>query len=488
MTAAEIRRGARSIVELPKNASVQRDFHLEAGSYRDRNGSVFYHDGEIFRGISARALANWERLIGTRFFQDFTSRGNIVQTERVGQPIAGNGSEAWAAVLKHASIPFVSYPYEWTYGMLKDAALLHLDLMLAALEEGFILKDSSAYNVQWRGAQPVFIDIPSFEVLEEGQPWVAYRQFCELFLYPLMLQAYKGTDFRPWLRGSLDGIPARSLRPLLSGRDLMRPGVMMHVVAQNALQRRYSGKERNVRGTLAQAGFDKMLIVRNVRNLRKIVARMMPAGYNTEWSDYARTHSYGDAEYEAKCAFVRDAASLHRWRCVWDLGCNAGTFSRIAAEHADYVVAMDGDWMVLEHLYQEQKVRPDRASILPLVVNLSDPSPGQGWRGMERKSLPERGRPDLTLCLALIHHVVISANIPMADFIGWLAGFDTALVIEFVGRDDEMVETLLRNKDDQYDDYRLDVFESLLADHFDVRQSRPLKGGKRSIYFALPRS
>jgi hypothetical protein len=139
-------------------------------------------------------------------------------------------------------------------------------------------------------------------------------------------------------------------------------------------------------------------------------------------------------------------------------------------------------------LYQEQKERPDRGSILPLVVNLSDPSPGQGWRGTERKSLPDRGGPDLTLCLALIHHVVISANIPMADFIRWLAGFGTALVIEFVGRDDEMVETLLRNKDDQYDDYRLDVFETLLSEHFDVRQSRPLKGGKRSIYFALPRS
>jgi ribosomal protein L11 methylase PrmA len=372
--------------------------------------------------------------------------------------------------------------------MLKDAALLHLDLMLAALDEGFILKDSSAYNVQWHGAQPVFIDIPSFEVLEAGQPWVAYRQFCELFLYPLMLQAYKGIDFRPWLRGSLDGMSAGSLRPLLSHRDLMRPGVMMHVVAQNALQRRYSGKEQNVRGTLAQAGFDKTLIVRNVRNLRKIISRMKPGGSKTVWHDYARTHSYGEAEYEAKCAFVRDAAGFRRWRRVWDLGCNSGTFSRIAAEHADYVVAMDGDWMAIEHLYQEQKERPDRGSILPLVVNLSDPSPGQGWRGTERKSLPDRGRPDLTLCLALIHHVVISSNIPIADFIRWLAGLGTALVIEFVDRDDEMVEMLLRNKDDQYDDYRLDVFETLLWEHFDVRQNRPLKGGKRSIYFALPKS
>ena len=488
MTAAGSRSGARSIVQLPRNACVGPGLNLEAGSYRDRNGSVFYQNGEVFRGISARALANWKRLIDTRFFQDFTARGSIVRTERVSQPIAGKGADAWPAVLRHAPIRFVSYPYEWTFGMLKDAALLHLDLMLAALDKGFILKDSSPYNVQWRGAQPVFIDIPSFEVLEEGQPWVGYRQFCELFLYPLMLQAYKGIDFRPWLRGSLDGISAGSLRPLLSLRDLMRPGVMMHVVAQNALQRRYSGKEQNVRKTLAQAGFNKTLIARNVQNLRAIISRMTPGGSKTAWSDYTRTHSYGEAEFETKCAFVREAAGHRRWRRVWDLGCNTGTFSRIAAEYADYVVAMDGDWMALEHLYQEQKQRPDRHSILPLVVNLSDPSPGQGWRGTERKSLPDRGGPDLTLCLALIHHVVIGANIPMPDFIRWLADFGTGLVIEFVGRDDEMVETLLRNRDDAYDDYRLDVFETLLAEHFNVRQSRALKGGRRSIYFALPRT
>jgi SAM-dependent methyltransferase len=473
--------------EPPSSTSAESAFSREPGSYRDRNSSVFYHNGEIFRGISAKALANWRRLTATRFFRDFTTRGSIVPTEMVSDPKWENPGQEWAAVLKHDLIPFVSYPYEWTFGMLKDAALLHLDLMLAAIEENFILKDSSAYNVQWHGTRPVFIDIPSFEVLEQGQPWVGYRQFCELFLYPLMLLAYKGADFRPWLRGNIDGISAASLRPLLSTRDLVRPGVMMHVVAHNAFQRSYSDGERNIRSALAEAGFDKRLIVRNVLNLRKIISRMAPAGGKTEWSDYARTHSYGEADFEAKRAFVRKAAGFHRWRRVWDLGCNTGAFSRIAAEHADYVVAMDSDWMAVEHLYQSQKEHSDGGSILPLVVNLSDPSPGLGWRGMERKPLPDRGKPDITLCLALIHHVVISANIPLADFMRWLAELGTALVIEFVGRDDEMVETLLRHKDDQYDDYRPDVFEALLSEHFEVRDSQPLKGGKRSIYFALPR-
>ena len=169
------------------------------------------------------------------------------------------------------------------------------------------------------------------------------------------------------------------------------------------------------------------------------------------------------------------------------MGCNTGTFSRIAGEHADYVVSMDGDWMAIERLYRAQQSRPDRTKILPLVVDLSDPSPSQGWRGLERKSLPERGKPELTLCLALIHHIVIGSNIPLAEFISWLAGLGTSLVIEFVGRDDEMVQRLLRNKDDQYDDYRPEIFESELAKRFEIRDRRPLKGGKREIYFAMAR-
>src|SRR6185436_10500521 len=190
------------------------------------------------------------------------TRGRIVPTERVLRATPGEAGREWAALLRHERIPFVSYRYEWTFGMLKDAALLHLDLMLAALGEGMILKDSSAYNIQWNGVEPVFIDIPSFEVLTRGEPWVGYRQFCELFLYPLMLQAYRGVDFRPWLRGMIDGIPAEAMRRLLSARDLFRPGVLLHVTAQAALQRRYAGGG-NVRGSLARAGFDKQLIVNN---------------------------------------------------------------------------------------------------------------------------------------------------------------------------------------------------------------------------------
>lgn len=456
----------------------------EPGSYRDRNGAVFYRDGRVFRYLSAQAFANWRLLEVAPFFQAFKREGHVVDTWTVDPGAEGLELGRWAGVVEHARIPFISYPYEWSFGMLKDAALLHLELMRGALSADMILKDSSAYNVQWNGVRPVFIDIPSFEPLNKGEPWVGYRQFCELFLYPLMLQAYKGVDFRPWLRGRVDGIPAEEMRALMSSRDLLRPGVLLHVAAQAALQKRYSGGGQNMRGALADAGFGKALIERNVEKLSRLVGRLEPANTKTTWADYDRTHSYDDAELNKKIDFVRRSAATRHWRLAWDLGCNTGTFSRIAAEHSDYVVAMDGDWMAIEHLYRREKGADRAKNILPLVVNLADASPSQGWRCAERKAITERGRPELTLCLALVHHIVISANIPLADFISWLAGLGTSLVIEFVGRDDEMVKTLLANKDDQYDDYHPDVFRALLSAHFDIQAEEPLKGGKRHIYFA----
>lgn len=454
----------------------------EPSSYRDRNGAIFYRGDRVFRSLSPTALENWKLLEEQNFFQDFVADGKIVGTKPAAEP-----SDGWAAALEHERVPFISYPYEWTFGMLKDAALLHLELMEAALAADMILKDSSAYNVQWSGVHPVFIDVPSFEPLRKGQPWVGYRQFCELFLYPLMLQAYKGTDFKPLLRGRIDGITADEMRGLMSARDLVRSGVLLHVMAQSALQRRYSGSTQDMRGTLAQAGFDKRLIVQNVRKLRSLVGGLKPARSKTEWSDYDKTHSYDESEFRHKAEFVQKAAASRRWRLAWDLGCNTGTFSRIAAKYADYVVSMDGDWMAIEHFYQREKADAAAKSILPLVVNLADPSPNQGWLGAERKGLAERGRPELTLCLALIHHIVISANIPLASFIGWLAGLRTAVVIEFVSREDEMVQALLANREDQYADYNPETFRQLLAERFRIEAEEPLKGGKRTIFFATPR-
>jgi hypothetical protein len=457
----------------------------ELGSFRDREGRVFYHAGAVFRGLSQHALEEWEALSATTFFRRLMTEGQIVHTERVDPsrlsevPYAGE----WAALLQHQPIPFISYPYEWSFGMLKEAALLQLDLLLAALSERMILKDATPFNLQWIGTKPTFIDIPSFEKISPGEPWVGYRQFCQMFLYPLLLQAYKQVPFHPWLRGSIDGITPEHCRNLMSFRDLLRPGVLTNVALQAKAQARHAHTQRDIKADLRVAGFNHALIEANIRRLKKLIQRLTWSYPQSIWSEYDKTNTYSDTDRERKVAFVRDVVRSRPWCLVWDLGCNTGTFSRIAAENARSVVAMDADQVTIDQFYQELHGE-GQTTILPLVSNIADPSPGLGWRGLERKSLTERGKPDLTLCLALIHHVVISANVPLKEFVDWLANLGTNVVIEFVSKADPMVQTLLRNKRDNYTDYEVNYFESCLAEAFHVARREELQSGTRTLYYA----
>jgi SAM-dependent methyltransferase len=371
--------------------------------------------------------------------------------------------------------------------MLRDAALLQLGLLRRGLEEDLILKDSTPYNVQWRGARPVFVDVGSFERFHPGEPWAAYRQFCLLFLNPLLLQAYKGVPYRPWLRGSLDGISPTDLRRVMSFRDLFRRGVLTHVALHARLERKHAESSRDVKGELKRAGFKKELVLANVRGLEKLVRRLDWEPGRTEWNQYAKTTSYTDADAVRKEGFVREVVHVRARELVWDIGCNEGRHSRIAAENSRYVVSMDADEAVVDRYYRELSAE-GTTSILPLAVNVTDPSPGLGWRGLERKALPERGRPDLVLALALVHHVAISANVPVKEFVDWLASLGSALVIEFPTREDPMVQQLLAPKrEGLHPDYELGFFERTLNEAFEVERSERLESGTRVLYYARPK-
>jgi hypothetical protein len=474
--------------ELAPEQEEARGQELEQGSFRDRDSRVFYKAGEVYRGLSTQGLREWERLSATKYFARLLEEGKVVGTERIQLEEAPDPAlaETWEAILRHHTIPFVSYPYEWSFGMLKDAALLQLEVIEAALEEDMVLKDATPYNVQWDGAAPVFIDVPSFVDLKPGEPWPGYRQFCELFLYPLMLQAYKGAPFHPWLRGSIDGITAEAFRGLMSWRDKWRPGVFLHVSLQAMLQSKHADTKKDVKKELKASGFHKELIVANVKKLTKLIGGLEWKQGQSTWSDYIDTNSYDDANRKRKADFVR-AATLDRPRdLVWDLGCNTGEYSRIAAESAGYVVSMDADHLAVERMYQALKAEQND-KILPLTVNLADSSPNLGWRGAERKDLRGRGAPSLTLALALIHHIVIGANVPLREFVDWLAGLGSDLVLEFVNKDDEMVRTLLRNKEDKYTDYEQPVLEDALSKWFDVERKETLAGETRILYYARRR-
>ena len=469
---------------LPTRSAIQ----YEPGSYRDRNGRVFYASGAVYRALSEQALHAWQTLRSKVFFGRCTGEGKLVSTEQVDPTDAPDAEVAreWAGILKHQAIPFVSYPYEWSFGMLQDAALLQLELLAAALDEDMTLKDGSAFNVQWMGAKPVFIDIPSFETLLPGEPWTGYRQFCQTCLYPLLLQAYKNVAFQPWLRGSIDGIDPEQFRNLMSVRDLLRRGVFTHVYLHAKLQRAWGQTSRNVKVELRSAGFSKALLKANTERLAGLVRDLSWKSAQSTWSDYAANNTYTETDRELKQRFVRNAVMTQPWKLVWDLGCNTGDYSRIAAENAKYVVAMDSDHLAVERLYQALKA-DGLSSILPLVSNVADTSPNLGWRGAERKALIDRGKPGLTLCLALIHHIVISANIPLKEFIDWLASLGTNLVIEFVTKEDPMVKTLLRNKQDNYSDYEQGLFERWLSEAFDIACRESLTSGTRTLYYARAR-
>jgi SAM-dependent methyltransferase len=460
------------------------DGELEPGSFRDPESRVFYAGKEVYRALSPDGLSDFEALRATGLLDD----ERVVRTEAAEDTAALRGLLVHepAGVLRHERIPFVSYPYEWTFSMLKDAALLQLDLLLSALDHDLVLKDATPYNVQFKGAKPVFVDVGSFERMREGEPWVGYRQFCMLYLYPLLLQALKGVPFQPWLRGSIEGISPPQMRGLMSFRDRFHKGVFTNVFLHAKLEARYADRPDQVKQEVKRV-FKKELFVANVRKMRKLVERLEWNPPEGVWTAYGERNSYTDDDARRKDDFVREVATSRPWKLVWDIGANNGRYSRISAERATTVVAVDADQGPVELLYRDLRQEGDE-NILTLTMNLADPSPGLGWRGLERRSMPDRGKPDLVLALALIHHVAISANVPVKEFVDWLASLGTALVIEFPTREDPMVKKLLAPKrDGLHPDYELGFFERTLSEAFDVERSERLQSGTRVLYFARPK-
>ncbi|MFI1196179.1 class I SAM-dependent methyltransferase [Micromonospora sp. NPDC020750] len=464
---------------------------VEPGSFRDPANRVFYADGEVLRGLDARAAEDWRALAASEFFPPLLAAGKVCGTE----PVAPDRFRApdgvpWAAVLRHERIPFVSHPYEWSFGMLRDAALLHLEVLRAALAAGFTTKDGSAYNLQWHGVRPVFIDVGSFEPARDGEPWAGYRQFCQTLLYPLLLTSHLGVDFQPWLRAQVDGIPPEQMRLLFTGTRRLLPGVPTHVHLHSAMQQRHAAATTSdVRAQLRTAGYSRELALAAVRRIEKLVRRLAPRHARSHWVDYQRTCTYSAGDRAAKERFV--AAALTAGPppgLVLDLGANDGRYARIAARHAGYVVAVEQDPAVVDDLYAALRAEGQRR-VLPLVMDLADPSPGGGWRGVERAAFATRARADLVLALAVVHHLAIGRNVPLDQLVDQLADACAPggrLVVEFVHPDDPMARRLLANRPPGlFPAYRPDEFARLLAGRCRIERHAELPSGTRTLYQAV---
>jgi hypothetical protein len=451
-------------------------------SFRDPDARVLQSEGaRVLRALSAGAVAARAAVEASGLLGDLVREGLLLESTPVADAAPPAG---FAAVVASPRLAFPSYPYEWSFRMLQDAALLTLDVLARALERGATLKDASAYNVLFDGARPVFVDVGSLVPHAEGEPWLAYGQFCDHFLAPLMLEAYRGVPFQPFLRGSLEGLSiGAQLAPLLGWRDALRPGVLTDVKLRALLDRRTQHATTETRRALRGASLPRRAVLANVRRMRAIVARLASRAPSV-WATYEEDAPYEAALAARKEAFVAAAgAGLDAGALVWDVGANTGRYARAVAAHAGLVVAMDADAGAVDRLYAALRGTPDARRILPLVVDVMNPSPAQGWRGAERATLGQRGAPALALHLALVHHLCLGRGVPLAAFVDLVHDTSPLAVVEFVAREDPMSQRLLATKREQHAGYDLAAFRALARGRGAIVREEPLSPTRSLLLF-----
>lgn len=418
---------------------------------------------------------------------ELVERGQLVgTTEYVGTALPSPRGTTWTKVLEHEPIPVISYPYEWPFAMLRDAAALELDVLRTALDHGLTLKDGTIYNVQFVGSRPVFIDLGSFQPFDSV--WAGYRQFCETALFPLLMHAHLGLPHQALLRGSIDCVPAEHARAVFTGRRKWKKGVFTHVVLQAAAQKRVTASSESMKAELTKSGANIDLAKATAKKLHHLVSSLEVSATRSTWSDYRTTCTYTSESAAFKRDFVEAAARQGAPKRILDLGANDGEYSVLVAPHCEQVIACDFDELVIDRLYRRLRAEGP-ANVLPLVVDLTDPSPGIGWANRERTPWQERMQPDLVLALALIHHLAIGANVPLPMVVDWMRAFGSRLVIEFVDPDDPQSKRLLANKPaGLFADYTRERFEALVAERFDVVRTAEVPGQPRKLYELAPKA
>jgi hypothetical protein len=447
---------------------------IDPGSFRDPSGHVFRRDGTVFRQVNACYRENYDALLSSGLYDALVRDGLLVSHAERG---ADGGAECYK-VIEPERIPFISYPYEWCFGQLRDAALATLAIQKTALSRGMSLKDASAFNIQFKGAAPVHIDTLSFERYVEGSPWIAYRQFCEHFLAPLALMSFRDVRCSRLLRSYLDGVPLELASRLLLRGTRFSLSIQMHIHIHARMQKRYQGaglksEARRISLFQVQALIDSLESC--VRGLKSPVPE-------SGWSGYYSMDSYSAAGFESKKSTVARFVEAARPGTVWDFGANTGVFSRIAGGTSGAVLSIDSDHDAVELNYRQCR-RDGEKGILPLWIDLMNPSGGLGWDNRERLPLKERGRPDMVIALALVHHLAIAQNVPLdmlADYFASIAG--RWLVIEFVPKADPKVRLLLGSRADIFHGYTRSGFESAFAARFKILESVDVADSTRTLY------
>lgn len=446
-------------------------------SFRDPSGFLFSRGGILYRQVNRAYADDFSRLTESGLYEKLVKAGLLIPHTELDEKPA---EPALAfKVIRPERVPFISYPYEWSFSQLKDAALATLSIQKRALKAGMSLKDASAYNIQFVNGKPILIDTLSFETYQEGKPWDAYRQFCQHFLAPLALMSHVDIRLGQLLRVYIDGIPLDLASRLLPASTRLNFGLLTHIHIHASAQTRYA--DADVKLSAPKGGVSRNAFIGLIESLEGAVKKLTwkPAG--TEWGNYYEITNYTDTAFTHKkeiiSGWLKDVAPAS----VWDLGANNGEFSRLASTLGIPTVAWDIDPSAVEQDYLRIRSEKEQ-SLLPLVLDLTNPSPALGWANEERDSLGQRGPVDMVFALALIHHLAISNNVPLTRLADFFAGLCRWLVIEWVPKTDSQVQKLLRTRKDIFDGYTREGLESAFGTRFHIRASVDVNQSERRMY------
>ncbi len=459
------------------------DDFVDSASFRDPSGHVYRIDGRIYRTVTDRGLDDFEAVRANGIYDELAAAGKVVAAEAVKGEVPEALRGKSRVILEHPALPFISYPYEWSFAALKAAALHHLEVHRAALERSVTLSDASAYNIQFIGVRPIFIDTLSFRPYRDGEYWTGHRQFCEQFLIPLLLRATFGTPHNDWYRGALEGIRTADFTRLLPWHRKLSWNVLSQLVLPTAFDN--SARRGNISvnsSALRRAKFPLAAYQSLLRRSHKWISGLEPRDKQpTTWQNYSLENSYGPEEAEAKRAFVRGFIEAEAPATVWDLGCNAGDYAEAALQSgAQYVVGWDFDQGALDAGFARARERG--LAFTPLYFDATNPAPDQGWAQEERRGMGGRGPADAVLALAFVHHLAIAKNLPLPRIARWLTGLARAGVVEFVPKNDPMVQTMLKLREDIFPDYGLERFLDCLGAHATIERMEAVNG-RQLIWF-----
>lgn len=445
---------------------------IHPASYRDNSGHIFRHEGLVYRYIHPAYILHYRKLMNSGLYEELVKKTKLIPHEELTDSSRFNITEG--IVLLPEQVPFISYPYEWSFDMWKDAALLTLHIALASLQKDMILKDATPFNIQFHHGKPVFIDTLSFEQYEAGKPWIAYRQFCECFLAPLLLMHYCHPDTARIFTLYPNGIPMDVLVSLLPKRSRWNMNTFLHV----HLQAKLSGKQKQK--TTGETNFSKQKLELLLKGLEGFVQKLSLKKTKTTWDDYYTDMILGDDYLQAKTALVKAFMGDMHFTTAIDLGANDGHFSLLLGDDKT-VIATDADHNCINELYLNNR-KQGRQHILPLINNLGTPSPAIGWNNTERESMTSRLQADLVLALALVHHLAIAHNVPLPLLAAWLQPMGAYLIIEFVPKSDEKVKLLLQHRKDIFDGYTLEDFKAIFAEKYNIIKEEQVGRTGRTLF------